>query len=248
MRTRIYEFDEDYFETINTADKAYWLGFIAADGYITKRAKGKGQNVFGITLHEKEPLEKLNQCMNSNKRILEYDNSKYFNKHSDKKEYKLLFVSNKLVSDLEKNGIVERKTFKLEFPFNIISEDLYSHYLRGYFDGDGSVFYSSAKGKKDEILCVNICGTKSFLTSVKDNLLFLNKEDKCLYKDERVTSDCWNLKLYNQHRALAFYQFIYKDYHKNIYLERKKQKFDDYIDMKVQRLQSAILDYTRIKV
>jgi len=102
MRTRAYKFNEDYFETINTADKAYWLGFIAADGYITKRVKGKGQNVFGITLHEKEPLEKLNQCMNSNKRILEYDNSKYFNKHSDKKEYKLLFVSNKLVSDLEK--------------------------------------------------------------------------------------------------------------------------------------------------
>lgn len=248
MRKRKYKFDEDYFEIIDNAEKAYWLGFIAADGYITKKQKGKGQNIFGITLHEREPLEKLLKCLNSDKVILSYDWSQSKNKYSDKTEYKLLFVSNKMVSDLEKNGIVERKTFKLKFPHGIINKSLYSHYVRGYFDGDGSVFYSISRGKKDEILSVSICGTFSFLDDLRKELLFLTKESKCLYKDERTGTDTWNLKLYGQSRALDFYQFIYKDLENNLLLERKKQKFDDYIKMKVQRLQSAILCYTGIKV
>lgn len=246
MGKRKYEFNEDYFETINTSEKAYWLGFIAADGYITKRTKG--QNVFGITLHEREPLEKLLICMNSNKRILQYDWSLSRNKYSDKTEYKLLFVSNKLVSDLEKNGIVERKTFKLVFPHNIIDKSLYSHFVRGYFDGDGSVFYGKVGEHKDDSLNVSICGTFSFLDSLRKELIFLNDDAKCLYKDERSGNDTWNLKLYNRLRALLFYEYIYKDSFNNLFLERKKKKFDDYIEMKVQRLQSAILEYNRIKV
>ena len=31
-----YEFNEKYFEVLDTYEKAYFLGFIAADGYITK--------------------------------------------------------------------------------------------------------------------------------------------------------------------------------------------------------------------
>lgn len=243
---RKYKFNENYFEIIDTPDKAYWLGFIAADGYITKRTQG--QHVFGISLHEKEPLEKLLICLESDKKILEYDHSKTCNKYSNKIEYKLLFVSNKMVNDLEKNGIVERKTFKLEFPYNIISKELYSHFIRGYFDGDGSVFYSSARGVKNETLCVSICGTFNFLNSIKKELTFLKEDEKCLYKDERNETDTWNLKLYNQLRALNFYNFIYNNLENNIYLLRKKKKFDDYIEMKVQRLQSAILEYNRIKV
>lgn len=241
-----YKFNENYFETINTPEKAYWLGFIAADGYITKRTQG--QHVFGISLHEKEPLEKLLVCLESNKKILEYDCSKMSNKYSNKFEYKLLFVSNKMVSDLEKNGIVERKTFKLEFPYNIISKELYPHYIRGYFDGDGSVFYSITRGIKDEVLNVSICGTYNFLDSLKKELDFLTEDDKCLYKDERTSKDTWALKLYNQSRALKFYRYIYQNISNNIYLVRKKKKFDDYIEMKVQRLQSTILEYNRIKV
>lgn len=243
--TRKYQFNESYFEKIDSQEKAYWLGFIAADGYITKRKQG--QNVFGLTLHEKEPLEKLSVNMESNKPIYEYDNRKYKQKFSDKTEYKLLFVSNKLVSDLEKNGIIERKTFKLEFPY-FLNKDFYSHFIRGYFDGDGSVFFSKKKKESlDDILCVSICGTYKMLSSIKEQLGFLNEDSKCLYKDDRVETDCWNLKLYNQSRALAFYEYIYKDSN-NILLQRKKDKFDNYIDTKVQRLQSAILEYERIKV
>ena len=69
---RKYNFNENYFENIDSIEKAYWLGFIAADGYITRRKSG--QAVLGLTLHEIEPLEKLSLCMESNKPIYRYDN------------------------------------------------------------------------------------------------------------------------------------------------------------------------------
>ena len=67
---KTYVYNEDYFSEIDTKDKAYWLGFIYADGFITK--KTNGSPVFGMTLGEIEPLEKLNKYMSSNKPIGEY--------------------------------------------------------------------------------------------------------------------------------------------------------------------------------
>lgn len=161
-RPRQYSFNEDYFENIDTENKAYWLGLIAADGYISKRKSG--QNSFTLALHEIEPLEALRNDLESNKPIYIQDNSKYENKYSNNIGYRITFVSNKMVSDLERNGIIERKTFKLKLPN--LRKDLYSHFIRGYFDGDGSVFYSKSQNKIDEILCVSICGTNNFLNEL----------------------------------------------------------------------------------
>lgn len=240
-RPRRYSFNENYFEKIDTASKAYWLGFIAADGSISK--KTHGQNTFSLAIHEIEPLEALKKDLETDKPIYIQDNSKYQNKYSNKIGYRLTMVSNKMVSDLERHGIVEQKTFKLKLPK--LKEHLYSHFIRGYFDGDGSVFYTKARGKIDEVLAVSICGTNSFLTELCSKL---NVNTKLIYKDRRKETDCWNLKLYNQTKALPFYHYIYRNIRHSFYLKRKKDKFDKYINMKVQRLQSAILKYKRIKV
>lgn len=241
-RKRRYNLNENYFEVIDSCEKAYWLGFIAADGYITRRKTG--QAVLGISLAEIEPLERFREDISTDKPIYRYDWKDNPGKYSDGTEFKLLLVSDKLVNDIEKHGIVERKTFKLKFPKDL-KEEYYSHYIRGYFDGDGSVFYTSSRGKKDEVLCVTICGTNSFLTDLSEKIGV--SSDK-IYKDNRTKNDCWSLKLYNQTFALPFYSYIYKNINGEYFLHRKKKKFDDYIDMKVQRLQSAILEYERIKV
>jgi hypothetical protein len=240
-RPRKYSFNENYFENIDTESKAYWLGFIAADGSISKRKTG--QNSFSLYLHEIEPLEALRKDLESDKPIYLQDNSKYENKYSNKMGYRITFISNKMVSDLETHGILERKTFKLKLPN--LKKELYSHFVRGYFDGDGSVFYSKSRDKIDEILCVSICGTIDFLNQICN---VANIDTKKIYKDTRKETDCYNLKLYNQTQALPFYQYIYSNINNSFYLKRKKDKFDNYINMKVQRLQSAILKYERIKV
>ena len=218
---KTYDYNENYFSEINTKDKAYWLGFIYADGFITKKAKGSP--VFGMTLGEIEPLEKLNKYMDSNKPIGIY---KKKNSYSEKSiEYKLAFCSPKLVSDLEKWGVVENKTFKLKFP-NFLSPNLIPHFIRGYFDGDGSVYLHIQKTKDKEYIFLGsqFCGTKSFLSDLSK---YINLET-CLYKDSRKQTDCWRIQLNSNIRSLTLYHYLYNNC-EDLFLSRKREKFENFI-------------------
>lgn len=222
---RKYTLNENYFEKVDSKDKVYFLGFIYADGFITKRKQG--QNVLGITLAEDEPLEKISKYIDSNKPIKIY---KKVNGYSEKSyEHKLAFISDKLVSDIEKLGVIERKTLTLTFP-KFLKPEFIPHFIRGYFDGDGSVFLHKGNHKDKEryYLGIDICGTEEFLTELKNNLPFLSKEDKCIYKELRRETNCWNLKLTSNLRSLNLYHFMYKDCD-DLYLSRKKKVFEDYI-------------------
>ena len=53
---RIYNVNDDYFETINCEQKAYWLGFLCADGWINKRSTGQDRLVLDISIKDKEHL------------------------------------------------------------------------------------------------------------------------------------------------------------------------------------------------
>lgn len=223
---KTYDYDESYFSTIDTPDKAYWLGFVYADGFITKHANGSP--VFGITLAEDEPLEKIKKAMKSNKRIGVY---KKTNGYSDKSiEYKLAFCSNQLVSDLEKWGCVENKTFKLKFP-DFLNEDLIPHFIRGYFDGDGSVYLHAQKtnNKEYQILGAQFAGIYDFLNEMIKHFNFLNEDEKCLYQDTRKETDCWRIQLNSNIRALKLYHYMYKDCPNDICLSRKRNKFEEFI-------------------
>lgn len=216
-----YEYNEDYFSTIDTPEKAYWLGFIYADGYITKKVNSNP--VFGLTLAEEEPLIKLNQCLNSNKPIGKYKKINSYKENSY--EYKLAFCSEKLVSDLEKWGCVENKTFKLKFP-SFLDENLLSHFIRGYFDGDGSVFLHIINSNNNDYITlgVTICGIKDFLYDLSKHI----NAESCIYKDKRKITDCYSIKLTSNIKCLSFYHYIYKNAG-NMYLTRKKDKFEDFI-------------------
>lgn len=216
-----YQYNENYFSEINTHDKAYWLGFIYADGFITK--KTNGSPVFGLTLGEKEPLEKLNSCLGSNKPIKEYKKTNSYSGNSV--EYKLAFCSPKMVEDLERWGCVENKTFKLKFP-TFLSEELMPHFIRGYFDGDGSVFLHIQKAHNKEyiMLGVQFCGIESFLRELAKHI----SAETCVYKDKRKSTDCWKIQLQSNVRSLELYHYMYHNAG-NIYLSRKKDKFEDFI-------------------
>lgn len=235
-----YKYNENYFEIIDTPEKAYWLGFIYADGFITRKTNGSA--VFGLTLAEEEPLIKLNQCLESNKPIGKYKKVNGYNPNSV--EYKLAFCSDKMVSDLEKHGCVERKTFKLKFPN--LDEDLIPHFIRGYFDGDGSVFLYIQKANSIEyiMLGVTICGIKSFLDDLSKHIGFEN----CIYKDKRKETDCYSIKLASNSRCLRFYHYLYNNAN-NMYLSRKKNKFDNFIKDRgsTTTISNPIYDNTKYK-
>lgn len=218
---RKYNCNDDYFACIDTKDKAYFLGFIYADGFITK--PDFGQAKLGITLAEIEPIEKFKKYINTDKPVGVYTKGK--NSYSEGRlEYKLAIASDKLVSDLEKAGVVERKTFVLQFPN--LREDLISHFIRGYFDGDGSIYYHSTKEHPNARLGIDICGTKKFLDGMIKYLPGAKSNN--VYKEKRRTTNCWNIKLISNIECLQIYHYLYKDCD-DLFLSRKREKFENFI-------------------
>ena len=229
-----YPFNENYFDNIDTPDKAYFLGFIYADGFIIKNhEKGRGHDILGITLAETEPLEKINRYIECDKPIFSFIQDGY---KEDSQKYRLIFPSDHLVKSLEKWGCTERKTFTIKFP-TFLPEDLVHHFIRGYFDGDGSVFRHIVKnnGKEYNNLGVTICGTESFLT---DLICAAKLPENGLYKEYRRETDCCEIKLASNIRCLNFYHYMYNDA-KDLFLTRKRKKFENFIE---ERGSETIID------
>lgn len=132
---RKYFHDFDFFENIDTEEKAYWLGFMFADGYIVNHENRYGEDSFGLTLAEDslDSIEKFKKSLNATNPIL-YDNSKSIGQP----QAKIVLTSQKTVNDLIDKGCVKQKSLILQPPKKV-PEKLLSHFIRGFFDGDGSL-------------------------------------------------------------------------------------------------------------
>lgn len=124
----------NFFETIDSEEKAYFLGLMITDGSIVTSKEGKTS--IGLMLKEEDKyiIDKFAQ-------ILGFEPSKV--KVSNRKEAYLRFHSAKMVEDLAKYGVVPNKTLTTYVPE--VRIDLVPHLLRGMFDGDGSIFLYNPK-------------------------------------------------------------------------------------------------------
>jgi hypothetical protein len=133
------------FNNIDTEEKAYWLGFIYADG-----TNGKNNNLFRISLSIKDEQHILlfKKCIESEHKITYAETNDPFG-YGGGEVYKsaILSISSKEISQaLKKLGINGNKTTYSQLPQ--IDEKFWSHFIRGYFDGDGSITYSIGKTGK----------------------------------------------------------------------------------------------------
>ena len=132
---RKYVCNSNYFSTIDSEEKAYWLGFIYADGYLSKT--NYRSNILGISLSvvDKGHLEKFRQAIGFTGNILTYRSCSGY---SSKTEYARITIRDQqLCDDLEAKGVYYHKTQILRFPDdNIVPEAFIPHFIRGYFDGE----------------------------------------------------------------------------------------------------------------
>ena len=208
---RYYFFDFDYFSIINDEKKAYWLGFLYADGSIG--TSKYGEQTFKLSLQEqdKEILEKYKNDLKSSY-PLRYDNSSILQNGTISKQVILEQRNQKTVDDLKKLGCVERKSLILTFPTEqqVPSQYVYD-FIRGYFDGDGSI------SQYNNEYHVSIVGTENFI-----NKLSTYFKGGSVFKDKRKNNS-WYFSLNGNLQIINFYHLLYDNATR--YLQRKYQKF-----------------------
>lgn len=211
----------DYFKNIDTEEKAYWLGFIYADGCISK-------NTFEIKLSitDIQHLYKLKDCLKSKHKIYQGIAKSSFGIS----KYCGFSITNKnLVNNLLSQGVFYNKSKTLEPP--TINSKYIPAFIRGYFDGDGSVyeFHKIHEGS------VSFIGTYKMLHWILENMKSCVNTKANIYKYKN--KDIYEFKIGGKNHFVQCYNYLYKD--ATVYLDRKKQKFEYILNVNqidVQRL------------
>ena len=221
--------NHNYFDNIDSEEKAYFLGLLTADGNIQHHIK-KG-NSWTITLElmkdDKYLVEQFGKAVESDKQVKEYVNNSGFQKKNGKPhvECRLTLSSSHMAKTLiEKYGIVPNKSLVL----NILPQlsDIYMpHYIRGYMDGNGSITYHTEKYglKKPRIL---IYGTHEYCDKINHYITSVNhiKENK-IYDQKKEQVSFIGFNTINDIEII--YGYLYSD--ATIYMKRKKEKLEKLI-------------------
>ncbi len=217
-KTKIYKFDENFFEIIDSEEKAYWLGFLYADGFINSSRKHNSRKMgISISSIDREHLVKLNESLKSNVIIRDYKTSGGYS--LDTQYSRLIFSSEKMCSDLVDKGMFEKKSLILCFPNERqVSKALQCHFIRGYFDGDGSISISGNEYK------FRICGTKELLTSIQEILGVTNM----LQKRKKDDSNNYSIDFGGNNKVLLNLKKLYDQSH--IHLDRKYVRFSSLVE------------------
>ena len=126
---RKYKLNENFFDILNEKS-AYWLGFFYADGYVRMKDGKSGELKLKLKDTDKCHIEKFLKHIECDKPIkCGVDNKSKF--------CSVTVYSNLLVNKLFELGCFNNKTQKIRLPN--LESNLMNHFVRGYFDGDGSI-------------------------------------------------------------------------------------------------------------
>lgn len=197
----MYHVDARTFDTINSELSAYWLGFIYADGCVSK------QDALRICIHrkDKQHLEKIKPFLKTKRPLLDV---------SREGQPQVLFkvVEHHMAKRLRELGIlVDRPSFDLAI--NSVPRELMHHFIRGYFDGDGST--------RKKRVTIRFCGQRDLLEWMKE------------YFKRELGAECGRkIQAYNHTDKICLLEFspcdsrMIRDYmygDATVWLERKRQ-------------------------
>lgn len=238
MGTRKYTINQNIFEKIDTEQKAYWLGFLYADGNVFPTQWNSIYVKIGLQEEDSYILENLRNLFETNILIKVGNNQLKNSKH--KNINTLCISSYKAGNDLINKGCVPIKHNILQFPTQeIVPLHLLNHFIRGYFDGDGCVW----DGKRKELLIndktrktghrlriihnvkFTITGATDLIKGIQKYLILtLNfKENKLNFRNKN-NLNCATLEYSGRQQMKIFYNFLYQN--ATIFLIRKKKKFE----------------------
>lgn len=225
----------DFFKNIRTEIQAYLLGFYAADGSINEKRK-----TFRIQLQlqDKELVYLYKDFISPDARLFTIEpkeekgrNNSIINGHGF---FGVDIVSTILVNDLVNLGIGYNKTYS-ELHIPDIPKDLVKHFIRGYFDGDGSIsgYIPNEKNKNPRVRCTfSICGkTKSLLDEI---VAFFSENGIKINTYYLKRDNMYRIETGSKKEISKIFKLLYAD--SNFYLTRKFKKFDYYVNTEVSQI------------
>lgn len=213
---RKYRLNESLFEDIDSEEKAYWLGFLFADGY---NSEDKRTITLGLAEQDANHIQKFKTFLSCDCPI----RIATPRRPKEQPMHVLNVYSTKMSIDLCKHGCMQSKTFKICFP-TFINKSLWKHFIRGYFDGDGWV--GKYRSKNSTNCSISIVSNKRFLLQLQSILkseIEINSQISKTFNGNRSDVRC----LYSggNNQVLKFLNWIYDG--ANIFLERKFLKYKE---------------------
>jgi hypothetical protein len=192
--------NEASFSNIDSEDSAYWLGFLYADGWVME------SNSVGLSL-QKGDIGHIQKY----KKFLKYEGTIYESPNA----YSLQFRNKIIGNNLKKLGCIPNKSLKLTFPNKELVDTVYiRHFIRGYFDGDGSI----TNPIKSPFGC-NLLGTYDMLYNILNHL---NIDIAYIKKNKNIYSfNIWG------DNSRKFLSYIYDNC--NVYLDRKYDRYKKHL-------------------
>lgn len=195
---------------------AYVIGFIYADGSIDRSPKIRA-SYLSVTSTDKDIIVNIRNVLDSKHTIVTIPPST----PTRKKKYLLRIGSNQLCDKLEKYGLYPRKSLTAKLP--VIPPAMLSHFVRGYFDGDGCVHIEKQKKRGvTRLRVIFTSGSQCFLFELENRL-----KEKLKLKPRKVYLSHRSFQLsYSTKDSFVLFDFMYKKPYDGLYLKRKKQLFE----------------------
>lgn len=207
-----YPRDEFYFNKIDTEEKAYWLGFLYADGCVHSN-----NYEISVNITDREHVEKFKTAIKAfNHNITEIQDKRFQNA---KTLYQFSIRDKQLHQDLIKWGCIPQKSLLINKIPNI-PRDYVSHFLRGYFDGDGSLHYLRGTNNYR----ISFVGTKDFLNDIQKEL------QTNVSLQSNIAGKAYVLQIAGRRQVERILNYLYNNSKENNRLNRKYQKYLDCLD------------------
>ena len=203
---QFFDINEDFFSSWSP-EMAYVLGLIITDGCISR-----GGTV-SLCINDKELLEKVKEAMRSTHKI---EPSKH-----QRNLYIFHFARENMVKDLERLCVVPKKSLTVKFPE--VPQTYLSDFIRGVFDGDGSVLFKK-KSKNFPLVTKFFSGSKDFIEKLEAKLQELCMPKRKIYQQKTQNGFCYTI-VYGHKDSQNLFKILYKNTENGLFLERKYNRF-----------------------
>lgn len=225
----MYTVNENYFDVIDTPEKAYWLGFIWGDGYVAQRNRNgyiSYEFKLGLSEIDKEHLEKFKLDIQSTHPIKLYNVTGF---DTTNKEARIFISNKKLGSTLYNKYNIQPRRNNFNNIIENVPKKFYSDLIRGFIDSDGTIISKNIQYKNinRKEFSIGIISNESVLDFFNDRLL-KNNFTTTIYKKTKRHDNADGLvksiRITGNNKVFTILDWLYND-KKKISLERKYNKY-----------------------